>query len=175
MAILNFWVVKFVQTAESNHFWLNFVICRWYRHLYLLPRRPSCWLSLSCCLFESLKKEKRLKKSSKGGKRALILWNFCKMSKQLPLVNVRTCNSGFAANFLFCLCSLWKVSFIIFFPRGGHTFLKSHQNSFISAISQYFIWNCSGFKGQLNSEWIYEVIISSKIPTKNYRDFCPTF
>ena len=26
-------------------------------------------------------------------------------------------------------------------------------------------------KGQLNSEWIYEVIISPKIPTKNYRDF----
>ena len=28
-------------------------------------------------------------------------------------------------------------------------------------------------KGQLNSNWIYEVIISSKISTKNYRDFCP--
>ena len=28
-------------------------------------------------------------------------------------------------------------------------------------------------KGQTNSEWIYEVIVSSKIPTKNYRDFCP--
>ena len=26
-------------------------------------------------------------------------------------------------------------------------------------------------KGQLNSEWTYEVIVSSKIPTKNYRDF----
>ena len=26
---------------------------------------------------------------------------------------------------------------------------------------------------QLNSEWIYEVIISPKIPTKNYRDFSP--
>ena len=30
-------------------------------------------------------------------------------------------------------------------------------------------------KGQLNSELINEVIVSSKIPTKNYRDFCPTF
>ena len=29
------------------------------------------------------------------------------------------------------------------------------------------------FKGQLKSEWIYGVIISSEIPTKNYRDFCP--
>ena len=28
-------------------------------------------------------------------------------------------------------------------------------------------------KGQLNSEWIYEVIISPKMPTKNYKDFCP--
>jgi len=27
-------------------------------------------------------------------------------------------------------------------------------------------------KGQLDSEWIYEVIVSSKIATKNYRDFC---
>ena len=28
-------------------------------------------------------------------------------------------------------------------------------------------------KGPLNSELIYEVIVSSKMPTKNYRDFCP--
>ena len=29
-------------------------------------------------------------------------------------------------------------------------------------------------KGQLNSEWIYEVIVSPKMPTKNCKDFCPT-
>ena len=29
-------------------------------------------------------------------------------------------------------------------------------------------------KGQLNSEWIYEVIVSCKIQTKKYKDFCPT-
>ena len=29
-------------------------------------------------------------------------------------------------------------------------------------------------KGQLNSEWIYEVIISPKMQTKNYKDCCPT-
>ena len=29
-------------------------------------------------------------------------------------------------------------------------------------------------KGQLNSEWIYEVIVSHKMPTKNYKNFCPT-
>ena len=28
-------------------------------------------------------------------------------------------------------------------------------------------------KGQLNSEWIYEVIVCPKILAKNYRDFCP--
>ena len=40
---------------------------------------------------------------------------------------------------------------------------------------QYRLWSfkvCN--KGQLNSEWIYEVIISPKIQTKNYKDFCPT-
>ena len=28
------------------------------------------------------------------------------------------------------------------------------------------------FKGQLNSEWIYEDIVSPKMPTKNLKDFC---
>ena len=27
-------------------------------------------------------------------------------------------------------------------------------------------------KGQLNSEWIYEVIFSPKMPAKNFKDFC---
>ena len=29
-------------------------------------------------------------------------------------------------------------------------------------------------KGQLNSECIYEFIVSPKMPTKNDQDFCPT-
>ena len=29
-------------------------------------------------------------------------------------------------------------------------------------------------KGQLNSEWIYEVIVSPKMQTKTYKDFCLT-
>ena len=28
-------------------------------------------------------------------------------------------------------------------------------------------------KGQLNSEWIYEVVVSSKMPTKNLKNFFP--
>ena len=35
-------------------------------------------------------------------------------------------------------------------------------------------YNIVACKGQLNSEWIYEVIVSPKMPTKNYKDFCPT-
>ena len=37
---------------------------------------------------------------------------------------------------------------------------KINQNKFIA-------------KGQLNSEWIYEVIVSPKMPTKNFSDFWP--
>ena len=29
-------------------------------------------------------------------------------------------------------------------------------------------------KGQLNSEWIFEVIVSPEMQTENYMDFCPT-
>jgi hypothetical protein len=38
--------------------------------------------------------------------------------------------------------------------------------------SSRMIWRL--LKGQLNSEWIYEVIVSPKMQTKNYKDFCPT-
>ena len=38
---------------------------------------------------------------------------------------------------------------------------------------RFCIWN-DFLKGQLNAEWIYEVNVSPKIPTKNYQDFCPT-
>ena len=29
-------------------------------------------------------------------------------------------------------------------------------------------------KGQLNQEWTYDVILSPKMQTKKYKDFCPT-
>ena len=35
-------------------------------------------------------------------------------------------------------------------------------------------WIIEGSKGQLNSKWIDEVIVSPKMQTKNYKDFCPT-
>ena len=34
--------------------------------------------------------------------------------------------------------------------------------------------NKRSIKGQLNSEWIYEVNISPKMQTKFFKDFCPT-
>ena len=36
------------------------------------------------------------------------------------------------------------------------------------------IWPLFFLKGQLNSEWIYEVIVLPTMPTKNCKDFCPT-
>ena len=36
------------------------------------------------------------------------------------------------------------------------------------------IFQIDSSKGKLNSEWIYEVIVSPKMPTKNFKDFCPT-
>ena len=44
---------------------------------------------------------------------------------------------------------------------------------------QHILYNLkysgSHIKGrQLNSEWIYEVIVSTKMPAKNHKDFCPT-
>ena len=47
-----------------------------------------------------------------------------------------------------------------------YVFLKDHEN-----MKQSFTFEAT--KGQLNSEWIYEVIVSPKMPTKNYRDFNP--
>ena len=34
--------------------------------------------------------------------------------------------------------------------------------------------NIAAIKGQLNSEWIYEVIVSTKMSKKMFPDFCPT-
>ena len=38
----------------------------------------------------------------------------------------------------------------------------------------YSKWNRTDdfAKGQLNSEWIYEIIISPKMPKKKYKDIC---
>ena len=44
----------------------------------------------------------------------------------------------------------------------------------IPILLAIFCCCCPGqIKGQLNSELIYEVIVSAKIPSKNLKDFCP--
>ena len=45
------------------------------------------------------------------------------------------------------------------------------QFKFLYQIQNH-LWSFKTWEGQWNSEWIYEVIISPKIPTKYYRDFC---
>ena len=66
-------------------------------------------------------------------------------------------------------------------PDTTFTVLQAFYNKVKLEIkSQLYFLKCydyflrAGNKGHLNQEWIYEVIVSPKIPTKNYRDFCPT-
>ena len=40
-------------------------------------------------------------------------------------------------------------------------------------VMRYNVKSSRAGKGQLNSEWIYEFIVSPKMPTKNFPDFCP--
>ena len=52
---------------------------------------------------------------------------------------------------------------------------NSNSNSTVKSIQSFLAkqnqMTCN--KGQLNSEWIYDVIVSPKMPTKNFKDFCP--
>ena len=57
----------------------------------------------------------------------------------------------------------------------GSIVLQIISNASFFAEQAHWIWFFSKgtTKGHLNSEWIYEVIISPKMPTKNFSDFCP--
>ena len=65
------------------------------------------------------------------------------------------------------LCLCWDTAL----PKWGKIFIKGQLNSECKPK----IWRISVLpsKGQLNSEWIYEVIVSPKMTTKNLKDFCP--
>ena len=56
----------------------------------------------------------------------------------------------------------------------SHTHLRTRSHTYFRTCMCVRTKMSAHTKGQLNSEWIYEVIVSSKMPTKNYRDFCPT-
>ena len=71
----------------------------------------------------------------------------------------------------------------LFYRRPFFHVYKKKCRSFVKKESEIFSvqmnkrWSIIGnklfIKGQLNSEWIYEVIVSPKMPTKNFSDFCP--
>ena len=49
-------------------------------------------------------------------------------------------------------------------------------HDFIDVMKGHLFWSQirTKSKGQLDSEWIYEIIVCPKMQTKNYKDFCPT-
>ena len=59
---------------------------------------------------------------------------------------------------IFFLMILWKV----ILEGTGH----------VSYFTNIIMNICT--KGQLDSEWIFKVIVSPKVPTKNFSDFCPS-
>ena len=61
---------------------------------------------------------------------------------------------------------------MIQYAKSSHFVVEIGKNNIVFPES-FMHFNQITAKGQLNSEWIYEVIVSSKIATKNYRDFCP--
>ena len=79
------------------------------------------------------------------------------------------------------LMKISKLVQIINYVRNlKEIILKHHLLSFLGELTWFMadLNNCSRNlylgKGQLNSEWIYEVIVSPKMQTKKYKDFCPT-
>ena len=52
-------------------------------------------------------------------------------------------------------------------------FAKVSSDFFFNIFIGKSIWVSAHFKGQLISEWIYEVIVSPKVWTKHCKNFCP--
>ena len=65
-----------------------------------------------------------------------------------------------------------EVIFCSFYCFEKFIYQGSSLASMASVHSMY-MRTVSSFIGQLDSEWIYEVIVSPKMPTKNHHDFCP--
>ena len=64
---------------------------------------------------------------------------------------------------------------------AGGTYNTLQENMFVKFVfskkatkfDKIFTVDLTLCKGQLNSEWIYEVIVYPKMPTKIFPDFCP--
>ena len=90
--------------------------------------------------------------------------------------NARICPK--ISNYLLsqCLANIdpfWCFPFLSFFRIMKFLiWIPGKIEQKIRFIDQLYTVQCA--KGQLNSEWIYEVIVSPKMQTKNYKNFCPT-
>ena len=83
-------------------------------------------------------------------------------------------------NVLETSCVILSSEEFLFYRRPFLMFTRMQvlcKESEIFSVQMNKRWSTIGntlfIKGQLNSEWIYEVIVSPKMPTKNYQDFCP--
>ena len=67
---------------------------------------------------------------------------------------------------IWCKEFTWSFCFAI-----SRWLLEDHCKS--GKLRANLVYWAETAKGQLNSEWIHEVIVSPKKSTKNYKDFCP--
>ena len=64
---------------------------------------------------------------------------------------------------------------IVFLQNSKLPTVKKYEKNTALNDFPHFFPSHKTSKGQLNSEWIYEVTVSSKMQTKNYKDFCPKY
>ena len=83
---------------------------------------------------------------------AVIVWKMCYSLDQLSIVR----------------------SYIHTTMRQGETRRSSFYCHYPLTIPLPIYHPVQNSKGQLNSEWIHFFIVSPKMQTKNYKDFCPT-
>ena len=82
-------------------------------------------------------------------------------------------NHIFADNLSTLKCKENYLSHNVQFIDIQFYFEENMSFGFIQTKYILAVWKMKICKGHLNSEWLYEVIVSPKIPTKNYQDFCP--
>ena len=99
---------------------------------------------------------------------------FCHSMDCCPYVADQKCKT----TFLQTICPHWnarKIICLTMYNLLTFNFILKKICSFGFIQIKYIlaVWKMKICKGQLNSEWLYEVIVSPKMPTKNYQDFCP--
>ena len=118
--------------------------------------------------FNPQRKDERMKSSFPKGQKYLSSEKECATSSICSVSNSTT-HSRVIQNNLKNQSVSWKMQVI------GACGAKRIPESYRFPRNKQLPWKILNEpKGQLNSEWIYEVIVSPKMPTKNYQDFCPT-